>query len=205
MELIITNRKNNWFDKFFLGIIIIMSAITLISYIENVSLKQHFFIVTIVFTIITKLFYFFYYLNKKPFEELGKVVFSKDDIFIQENLINQRFRYEDLEYLKLEINQTSLDKNFKSDLNRKKDGDMNFIEIKQVDGTYFKFNAYIENAEKIKEIDDFVNNSHIEKLKLLRQGKVVKSILEWHYKDYPKERFNTSGKRYYKNEKHNTK
>lgn len=176
-----------------------MSAVTIISYIENFALKETLFLSTGAFLMITTFSYEIYHINHKPFEELGRIEISKDEIVIKDNLINNRIRLEDLEYLKLEINETCLDKYFRGLFNKRKDGDKNFIEIKQLNGTYFKFNTFIENAEKIKEIDDFINHSNRVELKLLRQGKVVKSLLELHYRDYPKEYFNTSGKRNYKN------
>lgn len=199
MELIITIRKKSWFYKFLWGALILMSAITIISYIEDLAFKDTIFIVTGSFIMITTFYYEIYSIQHKPFEELGRITLSKEDVIIHEKLINKRIRYEELEYLKLEINETSLDKHFRGSFNKKKDGDKNYIEIKQLDGTYFKFNTFIENAEKIKEIDDFVNLSNRGELKLIRQGKVVKSILELHYRDYPKEFYNTSGKRNYKN------
>jgi len=199
MELLIVNRKKTWFDKLLWGLFVIMSAITIVSFIENFALKQFFFVVTGAFIMITTILYEIYHINHKPFVELGRIVISKEDLIIHENSIDIRIRFEDLEYLKFEINETSLDKYFRGLFNKKKDGDGNFIEIKQSNGNYFKFNTYIENVEQIKEIDDFVKNSNRIELKLVRQGKIVKSILDLHYKDYPKHYFNTSGKRYYKN------
>jgi hypothetical protein len=199
MELLIVKRKMSLFDKLMWGIVIAMSIMTLISYIEGFEFKQNLFIIT---GGVISVFIFFgeiYYISHKPFLEQGKILFSDDELIIIEEAESQSIKFDNLEYLKFEINETSLDKYFRGLFNKKKDGDQNFIEVKQADGTYLKFNTYIENAEKIKEIDDFVLNSNREEIKLLRQGKVVKSILEFHYKDYPKQYFNTSGKRYYKN------
>jgi hypothetical protein len=196
MELpIIVKKKRNLIDKIIIGFFAILIFITFVSYIEKLQFRENLLLITFFLALTVHIIYDIYSITHRPFVEIGKISFSNNELFIYEGLSMQNIDFEEVEYLNFEINETSLDKYHKGLFNKKKNGYNNFIEIKKKDGFYIKYQTFIENVESIKVVEDFVNDSQRKVIKMVRNGKTVNSILSLHNLDYPKEYYNTSGKR----------
>lgn len=199
LSLSVIILQKSWIERLIFWVIGILCTLTLIAYIEDFPIKQLLLLATFGTFSITSFYAEIRSMHYKPFKEIGIIKIDEQNITVQVKAAFQTIPLKEINKIRLEVNETALDWYPKGLFNRKKHGTNNFIEVRKQDDQYFKWQIYIENAEKITEVDTFISKHPSESIQCYRKGRKVNSILDEHYKSYPKEHFQTSGNRMYKN------
>ena len=173
---------------------VIVFGVNMCLYLDEIPYRKDFVlavcILFIVFLIIIKLFEFFSS-GKPPIKGFGEITLTDRELIIQLPAEHNIFSYDELISITLEVNETSRDKDFRSDFNGKKSGLGNQIEIRSKSKDYRKYVMYIDSAYEIEQLDEFLNAQNNPKIIVKRRGEVIRSIKESHFRDYPINRFNT--------------
>lgn len=95
------------------------------------------------------------------------------------------YSLDELNSVTLSINETSFDPNPRGFINKRRSGKENWMEVRAVDGTYYKYKLYIDSADEIGKLDLFLAQLGEKKYVLKRGMKKVASIKKAHYDDIP--------------------
>lgn len=112
-----------------------------------------------------------------------RVMHSGIQIQIEDNV--QDYIFSELNSVTLEINETGFDPDPKGLVNQRRNGIENWVEIRTVDGEYYKYRIYVDSADEIERLDFFLEQVNEKKIVVKRSGEKVTSIKKAHYNDFP--------------------